>query len=271
MSEPSRVEEAALPVSRVQRIDAACLQFEKAWKMGQRPRIEDYLVDTTEPERALLLRELIALDVDYRRQAGEQPQAEEYQVRFSSLDTAEFGKMSETPEATLACSAPRPTVKAPQIPGYEILTELGRGGMGVIYKAWQTDLRRLVARKMIVAGQLASLADVQRFRREAQTTANLQHPNIVAIHEIGEHDGQHHFSMDYVDGGTLAQKVNGTPQPPRYAAQLEETLARAVYVAHQRGIVHRDLKPENVLLTAEGDPKISDFGLAKPVEGGPRA
>jgi tetratricopeptide (TPR) repeat protein/predicted Ser/Thr protein kinase len=161
--------------------------------------------------------------------------------------------------ATAAPVAPPP----PAVPGYEVLGVLGRGGMGVVYQARQTSLRRLVALKMILAGGHATGEQRARFRTEAEAVARLQHPNVVQIHEVGEHDGLPFLSLEFVDGGSLANRHDGTPWPPRQAAQLVETLARAVYVAHQRGIVHRDLKPANVLLTGDGVPKITDFGLAK--------
>jgi tetratricopeptide (TPR) repeat protein/predicted Ser/Thr protein kinase len=151
----------------------------------------------------------------------------------------------------------------PAIPRYEVLGVLGRGGMGVVYQARQTSLRRLVALKMILAGGHASTEQRARFRTEAEAAARLQHPNVVQIHEVGEHGGLPFLSLEFVDGGSLANRLDGTPWPPRQAAQLMETLARAVHAAHQRGIVHRDLKPANVLLTEDGTPKITDFGLAK--------
>src|SRR5262249_39572512 len=134
------------------------------------------------------------------------------------------------------------------IPGYDILAELGRGGMGVVYKARQTKLNRLVALKMILAGEHAGAAELARFRTEAEAIARLQHPNIVQVFEVREHDGKPFFSLEYCDGGSLAEKLNGTPLPPGEAARIVETLARAVHAAHQKGIVHRDLKPANVLL-----------------------
>lgn len=149
---------------------------------------------------------------------------------------------------------------------YELLEEIAHGGMGVVFKARQRSLGRTVAVKMIRAGRLASADEVQRFRAEAEAAGQLQHPNIVAIHEVGECEGQHFFSMDYVEGRSLADLVRDGPFPPDRAARYVKTLAEAVHYAHQHGVLHRDLKPSNVLIDAHDQPRITDFGLAKRLE-----
>lgn len=151
----------------------------------------------------------------------------------------------------------------PHIGGYEILGTLGRGGMGVVYKARQLALNRLAALKMVLTGAHASERDLARFQIEAEAVAELQHPNIVQIYEVGQHNGMPFCVLEFIDGGSLQQKLVGKPMPSREAAKLAEQLARAVFFAHQRGIVHRDLKPANILLTQDGVAKITDFGLAK--------
>jgi tetratricopeptide (TPR) repeat protein len=153
--------------------------------------------------------------------------------------------------------------KLPVFPGYETLSRIGQGGMGVVYKARDLELGRFVAIKTIAAGSHPSPAERARFRAEAHAVARLQHPNIIAIHSIGEHDSRPYLSLEYAEGGSLSTRLAQNPLATRQAAELVETLAKAVHVAHQAGIVHRDLKPGNVLLTADGVPKVSDFGLAK--------
>src|SRR5262249_39566215 len=151
-----------------------------------------------------------------------------------------------------------PARDGPHVAGYDILAELGRGGMGVVYKARQQSLNRIVALKMILAGSHAGSDEQARFRTEAEAVAQLQHPNVVQIYEIGEQDGHPFFCLEFVGGGSLAQALTTSTFPARAAAQLVETLARAMHAAHQRGIIHRDLKPANILLQTTDHPDDTD-------------
>jgi serine/threonine protein kinase len=179
------------------------------------------------------------------------------------------GSFRPPASSTLSAAPPAPAA----IPGYENLGELGRGGMGIVYKAQDTRLKRLVAVKQMLVGREASPALLARFQAEAEAVARLQHPHIVQVYQAGEHDGQPFFVLEYVPGGSLDRQVRGQPQPVREAVKLVLLLARAVHAAHQAGVIHRDLKPANVLLAPPADepglntlwgcPKVSDFGLAR--------
>ncbi len=174
------------------------------------------------------------------------------------------GERTEQSDSTASQAAPGVSLR--YIGDYQLIEEIARGGMGVVYKAHQVTLNRTVAVKMILAGSLADQEARQRFLIEAEAAANLQHPNIVAIHEVGRHGDQHYFSMDYIDGPDLAQLVAQGPLTPARAAGYLQTIAEAIHFAHQRGTLHRDLKPQNVLIDAQDNPRITDFGLAKQLD-----
>jgi WD40 repeat protein len=280
MSADPRAEPASLALSAARRVERLCTDFEAAWRgaAGPRPRIEDYLAEEPEPGRAPLARELILLEVYYRRRAGEEFAPQEYHDRFPELDRSWLARAvgaggAVTATLPAAGAGPRASSRElPAVPGYEVLEELGRGGMGVVFKAWQVGTQRLVALKMLPAG--ARPEQQARFRVEAEAASRLRHPNIVPIYEVGEQAGQPFFSMELLGGGSLAQVGNdgrwavGGPDAQRRIAEVVEALARATHYAHQRGVIHRDLTPANVLLAEDGTPKITDFGLAKIFIGG---
>ncbi|MGC8638467.1 MAG: protein kinase domain-containing protein [Isosphaeraceae bacterium] len=263
----------------VEAVRRACSELRNGLRAGEPLRVEDLL--NTYPalagtDEAVL--ELIHVEILTRKELGQKPTVDEWQERFPrllprmeqmlslrSVFGAEMPTLTDptTVSANPLASAQGPDGRLPRIGNYQILQEIGRGGMGVVYKARQTNLSRIVAVKMILAGEHAGLRERARLRIEAEAAAQLVHPNVVQIFEIGEHDGLPFLAMEYVPGGNLTRMLRGKPQAFRWSARLTETLARAIHEAHERGIVHRDLNPSNILIAQDGTPKISDFGLAK--------
>jgi WD40 repeat protein len=295
LGEAPEAERSAL-LHELLRLERAYLQDDqqRRWRRGERVSVRAYL----EEEPSLqdypdLVFELVCGEILLREERGEKPRPVDYldlvpmhQAQLRRFFAARHLLPPETirglSDRVTLRAAQQPTVveahhtvdelpapggePAPAPPGYEILSELGHGGMGVVYEARQINADRLVALKMIRHGEHAGSNELSRFRTEAEAIARLQHPHVVQVFEVGEHQGLPYFSLEFCPGGSLDKKLAGTPLPPREAAVLVEKLAQGVQAAHAARVLHRDLKPANVLLAADGTPKVTDFGLAKKLD-----
>jgi tetratricopeptide (TPR) repeat protein/predicted Ser/Thr protein kinase len=241
--------------------------FQRRWRGGECLMVEAYLREKAASPGDDALLDLIHAEVLLREERGEVPSLAEYLGRFPHLAAPlreQFelhrGRATQGPLVSVAPVAGSGE-PLPVLPGYEVLGELGKGGMGIVYKAWQTGLNRIVALKMIRPDAPAEA--LARFRTEAEAIARLKHPHIVQIYEISKEGKPPYCTLEYVEGGSLDKKIAGVPQPADLSARIVELIARAVHTAHEAGVVHRDLKPANVLLAADGTPRVADFGLAK--------
>jgi eukaryotic-like serine/threonine-protein kinase len=249
------------------KIDLVCDEFEAAWTRGETPRIEDFLDRCDAPVRELLLAELLLVDREFRIKRGGSASRREYQHRFPDystvIDGLEFAtiddRVGRSSSAFRARSAP---VSAGKLAHFELLEELGSGASGTVWKARDTRLRRIVAVKIPRQERLSG-PERERFLREGQACAQLRHPNIVAVHEVGEERGRVFIVAEFIDGVNLREWLNQNRPKPREAAELAAQLAEALHHAHELGVIHRDLKPANVLIDSTGRPHITDFGLAK--------
>jgi serine/threonine-protein kinase len=288
--QPSLAVLAGLKNALGRQLDRVCNGFEAAWRSGRQPSLDEALTGVDDELYPVLLGELVLLDAYYRRQAGETPDLADYTARFPALDPAWLVAVFADSDLD-----PRTDTLTPATPGdtglptvarslasfpcpfgdYELLGEIAHGGMGVVYRARQVGLGRIVALKMIRSAYLASPVELARFHAEAQAAAALDHPHIVPVHEVGTLAGQPYFTMKLIEGGSLADLLRSEAIPdPRAAARWVATVARAVHYAHERGILHRDLKPANILLDggphlpdAQRQPFVTDFGLARRLQG----
>ena len=258
-------ESAKLPPT--DQIDLVCDAFEDAWSRGERPQIEDFLDRCDAPAKELLLAELLLVDREFRIKRGEIAGRQDYQQRFPGystiIDALEFATIDDRGRKGSFASRVQTTATAgSKLAHFELLEEIGSGASGTVWKARDTRLRRIVAVKMPRQERLA-IPERERFLREGQACAQLRHPNIVAVHEVGEDHGRVFIVAEFIEGLNLRQWLDQRRPKPREAAELAAQLAEALHHAHEQGVIHRDLKPANVLIDSDGRPHVTDFGLAK--------
>jgi len=265
---PSNPAEVPAPPDRLRElVERFTGQWKQALGGGPRPTVDEFLTEASETDRTELRTILVRVEEELSGSVTTDDQTVDYSGRGAadtklnlSLTQDSFAETLDAPGAAAA--------ESPPASGYEILGELGRGGMGVVYKARQVALNRVVALKMVLSGAHASQHQLERFRTEAEAIARFQHPHIVQIYEVGERDGLPFFSLEHLPGGSLSDQIKREPQPADGAARIAAQLARGIQYAHDHGIAHRDLKPANILFDGDGVPKITDFGLAKKLEAG---
>jgi hypothetical protein len=264
-----------LPESRAAWIDQKCLAFEKAWRAGRRPSLAGHLEGAPAADRRVLFRFLLELELELCRSGGESPSPAEYRARFP--ECADIVAAVFQDEARTKPFVPADDNKdLPRVPGYDIVRELGRGGMGTVYLAWELgpgggERLRPVALKVIARGRFATPNDVAFFLEERRAHAALQHDDIVRVLAVGEYEGLPYYTMELMEGPSLARRIGGTPLPSDRAAEVLLPVARAVQYFHDhkgedgtpKPIIHRDLTPANVLFDRDGRPHVADFGLAR--------
>jgi serine/threonine-protein kinase len=264
-----------LPEPRATWIDQKCLTFEQAWHAGRRPSLAEHLEEAPDEDRRVFFRFLLELELELRRKDKEGPALDEYRARFPHYEDIVKAVFHAEPR-TDPFAPPPDDEELPLVHGHDIVRKLGRGGMGTVYLAWKlcTDTReriKLVALKMITKGQLASRNEVSLFLQERKAHARLEDDTIVRVYEVGEHEGLPYYTMQLMEGGSLAGRIGGAPLTSDRATDILLTVARAVQYLHDhkgedgspQPIIHRDLTPANVLFDHDGKPHVADFGLAR--------